>query len=470
MAVGFGMLYTLLRRYSWTGVSLNLLLCACVLQWSLLCLGFWEIVRERTEGIIPSSSFPSISLSLESLIDGDYVVATILISLGALLGRLSFSQAIWMAFFETIIATGNVSLCRYLGVADAGGSMLIHSLGAAFGLAFAYALGDAAAAGVGNGEAVLSTSRGNGIFAMIGTLFLFLFWPSFNAGLIDDPASAGRAVINTVLSICGSVVVVFALSKAVHAGRHLDMEHVQNATLAGGVAIGAACDMIINPGAALATGVAAGIVSTYGFSFLSPFLKKKGLTDTCGIADLHLMPGIIGGIVSAIAATQVTGSSWPAEAIASAFPGRGMRSPSTQGGYQFAFLIISLTIGAAGGFLAGAILRRVGWLVEPMSDGFYEDATHWNVPKDDEELPEFEAAVSRAMDAERVASTAALWGALEKALGRSLGPAPYVSALAPPSVNTFINAPSADTADNRFTEGINPLRCARPTAAPDSFN
>lgn len=452
MAVGFGMLYTLLRRYSWTGVSLNLLLCACVLQWAILCGGFWEIVRGRTNGSIPTSAFPAIQLTQEALIDGDYVVATILISLGALLGRLSPTQAIWMAFFETIIVTGNVSLSRYLGVADAGGSMIIHCIGAAFGLAFAAALGDAAAAGTGNGEAVLGTSRANGIFAMVGTLFLFLFWPSFNAALIEDPAAASRAVINTILSICGSVVVVFALSRAVHGGRHLDMEHVQNATLAGGVAIGAACDMILNPGAALATGVAAGIVSVYGFSFLSPFLKKKGLTDTCGIADLHLMPGIVGGIASAIAATGVTGDAWPSSAIASAFPGRGDRSPTTQGGYQAAVMVISLTIGAGGGYFSGFILRRVGWLVEPMADGFYEDATHWNVPKDDEELPELEAAVSRAMDVERVASTAALWAALEKALGRPLGPSPAMLALAPPA-SLSPSGVDAASANRRFTEG-----------------
>jgi ammonium transporter Rh len=116
--------------------------------------------------------------------------------------------------------------------------MLIHTFGASFGLAFAMILGDKAsnpAQRIGNGEDALGTSRHNGTFAMIGTLFLFCFWPSFNAALLDG-ASAGRAVINTSLSIAASVTVTFALSRAIH--RKLDMEHIQNATLAGGVAIG----------------------------------------------------------------------------------------------------------------------------------------------------------------------------------------------------------------------------------------
>ena len=78
---------------------------------------------------------------------------------------------------------------------------------------------------------------------MIGTLFLFCFWPSFNAGMLTGSAQQ-RAVINTVLSITSSTITAFAFSKAIHGGQRFDMEHIQNSTLAGGVVIGAACDMI----------------------------------------------------------------------------------------------------------------------------------------------------------------------------------------------------------------------------------
>ena len=88
--------------------------------------------------------------------------------------------------------------------------------------------------------------------------------------------------------------------------------------------------MLLNPGFALLVGALAGVVSTYGFSFLTPALKRRGLTDTCVIANLHLIPGLMGGVVGAIASSAVYGEHWPAEAIAFAFPGRGDRTASQQ--------------------------------------------------------------------------------------------------------------------------------------------
>lgn len=50
------------------------------------------------------------------------------------------------------------------------------------------------------------------------------------------------------------------------------MEHLLNATLAGGVVIGAAAGIMFNSGGALAIGFLTGIVSTFGYEFLTPFL------------------------------------------------------------------------------------------------------------------------------------------------------------------------------------------------------
>lgn len=455
-AIGFGFLYTLLRRYAWSGVAFNFLLAALVLQWAVLCGGFWENVRGRVQQGRPHAWFPSIPVSLESMIFGDYTAATILISFGAVLGRVSPTQLVLMAFFETIVAAGNVSIANHLKVNDAGGSMVIHVFGASFGLAFAYFFGDAALCGAGNGEAQLGTTRNNGTFAMIGTLFLFCFWPSFNAALLTG-AAAERAVVNTLLAICASVVAAFALSRALHCGSKLDMEHVQNATLAGGVVIGAACEQITNLGGAVGLGAVAGIVSTLGFTCLGPRLKRAGLTDTCGIASLHWMPGMIGGFASAVAAASqaASASRWTTAAAVAEFSGRAAgRSPVTQGGYQAAVTVISLGIGAASGALAGAVLRGASW-AEPMTNSFYEDAGAWNVPLEGEELPELESDIASALAAERAELVDALLTVVGEALGKELPrPSPAaLSALLAARRGAAAAEGSVRSANKRWTEG-----------------
>jgi len=80
------------------------------------------------------------------------------------------------------------------------------------------------------------------------------------------------------------------------------MEIVLNATLAGGVVMGAPADIIDFPFCAMIIGWVTGVISALGFIYLAPFLRSKiGLSDTCGVHNLHALPGAIGGVVSAIA-------------------------------------------------------------------------------------------------------------------------------------------------------------------------
>jgi len=50
------------------------------------------------------------------------------------------------------------------------------------------------------------------------------------------------------------------------------MAHILNATISGGVGIGAASGLIINPGGSLLIGFTTGVISTLGFQFLTPSL------------------------------------------------------------------------------------------------------------------------------------------------------------------------------------------------------
>merc|ERR1711988_1196375 len=110
------------------------------------------------------------------------------------------------------------------------------------------------------------------------------------------PSGAGQttALINTVLALCASTVVTFGLTPLLMDGK-IGTVPIQNATLAGGVSIGATANMV-GPYGAIVVGALAGLLSTWGF-VKSPFF---GDVDTCGISNLHGMPGIFGGIVSAL--------------------------------------------------------------------------------------------------------------------------------------------------------------------------
>lgn len=82
------------------------------------------------------------------------------------------------------------------------------------------------------------------------------------------------------MSISASCVTTFMISVLVDKGK-LNMIHIQNATLAGGVAIGTVADMVTRPVGSVIIGSFAGIVSTLGFKYLTPLLKKVYLHDTC---------------------------------------------------------------------------------------------------------------------------------------------------------------------------------------------
>jgi ammonium transporter Rh len=70
------------------------------------------------------------------MILADFNSGAILISFGALVGRLSGDQLLVMAFFETIFFCINEAIAVHkYEVADIGGSMIIHTFGAYFGLA-----------------------------------------------------------------------------------------------------------------------------------------------------------------------------------------------------------------------------------------------------------------------------------------------------------------------------------------------
>jgi ammonium transporter Rh len=73
-----------------------------------------------------------------------------------------------------------------------------------------------------------------------------------------------------------------------------------NAALAGGVAVGATCN-VVSPAGAFGIGLLAGSLCVVGYALVQPRLDAAlKIVDTCGVHNLHGMPGLLGGITAAL--------------------------------------------------------------------------------------------------------------------------------------------------------------------------
>jgi ammonium transporter Rh len=121
MFIGFGFLMTFLRGYSYSAVGFNFILCTFTLEWALLVRGYvFDWNRSDRKFII----------DIQSLTTADFVSASILISMGAVLGKVNAVQLILMSFIEVPLQIFN----EYIGIhqfcaSDPGESMYVHTFG-----------------------------------------------------------------------------------------------------------------------------------------------------------------------------------------------------------------------------------------------------------------------------------------------------------------------------------------------------
>lgn len=212
---------------------------------------------------------------------------------------------------------------------------------------------------------------------MIGTIFLFCFWPSFNAGTTTG-VDRLRAVTNTYISICASVIGAYLLSTVVRSGK-FDMVHIQNSTLAGGVAVGTVSTSNIGLHGALVIGSLAGMISVLGYRFLTPILQKIRFHDTCGVHNLHGMPGLFAGITGIIVASIGDRSGYLSHLTSACLSGGTSRGSSTQSAYQAAAFFLTLGMAIVGGLITGIILR-IPIFYQSADD--FEDEPYWHLPDD----------------------------------------------------------------------------------------
>ncbi|KAG2438274.1 hypothetical protein HYH02_010972 [Chlamydomonas schloesseri] len=369
--IGFGFLMTFMRRYGYGAVALNYFASTLMFLAAIPMLG-------ATQQVFWNERHSKIQIDMALLIDCAFCAASGMIAFGAIIGKATPTQLTWLLFFQVPLYALNQHLVIHTFKAlDMGGTIVIHLFGAYYGLAASLMISrNQPLHGLDNPKN--TGAYLNDLFSMIGTIFLFIYWPSFNgalaavsAGDLADASDAAKAaqflcIVNTLLSLLGAGLAVFATSAAV--GGRFNMVHIQNSTLAGGVAMGAACTLSLTPGGALVVGCAAGVISTLGYQYITPLLDRTiRLGDTCGVHNLHGIPAVVGTLVAGLAALGQEPD------FLNYSTGR------QQLGYQVLAGVVTMGIAIAGGLLAGAF---VAWFNprgdDPMSAvELFDDGPWW---------------------------------------------------------------------------------------------
>jgi len=286
LMVGFGFLMVFIRKHEYSSLTATFLAVSIAIPFYMLIKSFG------------GEEFSNSVVSINGFLFAEFAAASLLIAMGAVLGRLKMDQYFLLSllfipayiFNEWLLLESGM----FSGFLDTGGSVAIHAFGAYFGLGVI-----ATTAKKFKNAPLMESNKTSNEFCLLGSMILWLFWPSFTSSVVS-PELGVLTAINTIFALSGSTITTYIFSKLIRG--KLEIEDIANAALAGGVAIGSACSTV-NPGFAMVIGMTAGLVSTLGFTIIAPKVNKliHG-TDTCGVHNLHGMPGILGGL-SAIAVT-----------------------------------------------------------------------------------------------------------------------------------------------------------------------
>lgn len=337
--VGMAFLFAFLKRFKLSSLTQAFWVAALSVQYYFLWRALWEGAW---------LGYGDFYTWTPLLIKGEYCAFAMLIVLGAILGKANNLQILIIVVIGIMLFPLNEQiLFTELDVTDIGGSMYIFAFGGFFGMGATWMLNYANARNNIN----YTTNINSNTFAMIGTLFLWVFWPSFNSASAATDLTANMAVVNTYFCLIGSVLGTYFFTTLVHKGK-FHMEHILNATLVGGVVMGAGADLLLESFVAYIVGALAGIMSCILYSYGSRMTRGMGIHDTAGITFLFAIPGMIGGFLSAIYRARYF----------------------SRGGIQVAGTGISVGIGFGGGIIAGLIARFFSYY--GLEDEYYNDLSN----------------------------------------------------------------------------------------------
>ncbi|NXD00912.1 RHL protein, partial [Certhia familiaris] len=280
---GFGFFLMVLRRYGLSSTGFNFLLTVLGVQCSLLVEDLFAFLRVQQNEI-----------GLRSLAKAVMSMTAVVISTGAVLGKANPVQLIVMTLVELIIF--HVSRCinrTFLQVPEHLTLLHVHLFGAYFGLAVTSRFPEPPP-GLDKNR---STPKSE-LFSMLGSVFVWVFWPSFNSILAG---SRREAVLNTYFALAVSAVAAFMLSALTSKDGKFRMTHIHSAVLAGGVTVSYTAHTIQYPWIAMILGLLGSVITILGSHCLqrcfNPALK---LQDTSGIHFTFGLPAVLGAVAAVV--------------------------------------------------------------------------------------------------------------------------------------------------------------------------
>ncbi|KAL3968374.1 immunoglobulin lambda-like polypeptide 1 [Sarotherodon galilaeus] len=349
--LGFGFLGTFLVRHGFSGSGFNLLVAAMATQWALILNGVESLYNRGR-----------LRIDLRSLIVAEMCTASALISIGAVLGKTNPVHLILIGLLEVSGFILNKWLLQFLlNTRPLISIMMLHIFGSLFGLMLTgilYRKGS---------ERRFEKEKFDtkmGLFSMLGTVFLWMFWPSFNSVLVDDwtPGRKLGAVCSTYLALAVSAVTAAAVSVLSNPKGKLNLIHLQSCILAGGVAVGVSMSAVRHPWEAMIIGFAAAIISSVGFQYLKiHMLLAFQCHDTRAILSSHALPGLLGWLAHLV--LQIKHSDDHTVAIRFAV-------------FHICSLLITIALSVTLGILTGLLIRLKFWR-PPQYEKCFDDQAFW---------------------------------------------------------------------------------------------
>ncbi|XP_068436023.1 rh blood group, D antigen [Clinocottus analis] len=352
--LGFGFLGTFLVRYGYSATGFNLLVAIVATQWAVILNGV-ESWYYRGK----------ITVDLRSLVVAEMCAASALISIGAVLGKTNPVHLVLIALLEVSGFVLNQWLLQTLLKVPALDSiMLLHIFGAFFGLTLTWILFRKGSLQPFEKE---KFDRQTGLFSMLGSVFLWMFWPSFNSVLVDN-RSPGRklgAVCSTYLALAVSAVTAAAVSMLSSPKGKLNPIHMQSCILAGGVAVGVSMSVVHQPWEAMTIGFTAAVLSTIGWRHLKThMLLAFECHDSRGVLSTHGLPGLLGWLAHLL--LQIKACDDHTAAVRFAV-------------FHVCSLFITLSLSLCMGIIAGVLLKWNFWRPPP-DNKCCDDQAFWEFP------------------------------------------------------------------------------------------